>query len=782
MKTDLSAPPSRAASLGANLALAASVLAGLILVRLSAYGIWDPWELSVADAARRYADGVASHPVPLAVRLIAASFAAFGAREWAGRLPLALSGLALLLLIGAWTRLFAARRTAFYAALVLASTPYFVLHSREMVGATPAFATSALVMLGASAVVFADRPSGRTLLLGIFGCALGAVLGALSAGVLNTVLPPLVAVTLTAALSGRVAETEGPQRKAVLGVFAATAFVVVMVARALVQHAADANLWIFAAPQDGAVVTYERVVEHLFHGFAPWSAVLPVALGTVLRSPREWSRAQLLGALCVLWASLAYAAQSVFLSSYGNVAFMAPGALSVAVALWLSERERTERMDLAELIVVLLMLGLIIRDFGLYPASPFAGLELGEARVPTVFNPKRAWSLVLGLFGLTLLLTSVAGGERAKLDPKAPYRQLGVLWNRSLGHKAWLVTFAALLLGLLVFGALAFIAPVALKLTSLGTRIGRVVFFVPVAIPLGILGAQVVYRESVRLRELRSILLVVSGLAVGFYTSQVFLPQLSSHLSPRGVFDTYNELAKKGEPLAQHRIEGRAATFYAHGEVRDFSGQSELVSFLASPGRKWAAFPTEDMSEIDVAFRRRTGKHLFVPSLRNGKVTLAANEPIKGAENTNPLASTVKKQPVPVEFPVNADFDGKVELLGYNLELPRKDTVGPGQTFHVTWVWRAKQSNIGNYKVFLHVDSGDQRINGDHDPVDEKYPVRLWDQGDIIIDRQAVSIPATSPAGVYTMFVGLFRGESRLSVTQGSHDGNRVRAGTIRVQ
>jgi hypothetical protein len=90
---------------------------------------------------------------------------------------------------------------------------------------------------------------------------------------------------------------------------------------------------------------------------------------------------------------------------------------------------------------------------------------------------------------------------------------------------------------------------------------------------------------------------------------------------------------------------------------------------------------------------------------------------------------------------------------------------------------------VGSYEVFLHLDAENQRINGDHDPVDGKYPVRLWDQGDVIIDRHEVSVPATSPAGVYTLYVGLFRGESRMKVTEGPHDDtDRVRAGTIRVQ
>jgi hypothetical protein len=781
MNTELRSRPGPAPLL-IPLALLGALLTGLVLSRLSAYGIWDPWELSVADAARKLGEGGSNAPVTLPVRLVAASFAAFGAREWAGRLPFALCGLALLAITSAWARSLSDRRTGLFAAAALAATPFFLLHSREMVGATPAFACSALVMFGASVAVFGNELSPGRLGGALAALVAGIALGTWSAGALSTVVPPLVAVAATTLLTGRIGQVSGTQRSATWLVLAAAGAALALVTAALLRHASGFSFVIGGAPNEGAIITYERTIEHLFHGFAPWSAVLPVALAVALRAPSS-SGVGVLGPLCVLWAALAYAAQAIFLSSFGNLSFMAPGALAVAVAVWLREREESERVDYAELLIVLLMLGLIIRDFSLYPGSPFASLELGETKIPEVFNPKRIWAAVLGLFGLALVVTSMSHGTREPADFRAPYRNLGALWRRSTGHKVWLGLFAALALGLIVFGVFAFAAPRVLKLTSLGVRIGRALLFVPFLVPLGVASAQWLYQVSARARGMRSTALLGSALLVGVYTAQVFLPQLSSHLSPRGVFDTYNKLAKAGEPLAQHKVEGRAAAYYADGQVRDFTAQGELIDFLLGDSRKWAAFPSDQLADIDMAFRRRAGRHLFVPSLDNGKIILAASQAIPGTADKNPLALYVKRELPPVQFKLNADFEGKIELVGYNLELPRADSVGLGQSFHVVWVWRAKQSGIGAYQVFLHVDSGDQRINGDHDPVDGKYPVRLWDEGDIIIDRQEVSVPATSPAGMYSLFVGLFRGDSRLKVTSGPHDDqDRVRAGMVRVQ
>ncbi|MGZ8537376.1 MAG: RsmE family RNA methyltransferase, partial [Flavisolibacter sp.] len=42
------------------------------------------------------------------------------------------------------------------------------------------------------------------------------------------------------------------------------------------------------------------------------------------------------------------------------------------------------------------------------------------------------------------------------------------------------------------------------------------------------------------------------------------------------------------------------------------------------------------------------------------------------------------RAPKPVAHPLAANFEGKIELLGYDLSLPQKDYVGPGQTFTVT--------------------------------------------------------------------------------------------------
>jgi hypothetical protein len=768
----------------ALLGLTFLALSALVLVRLSAYGIWDPWELGVAERARKLAEGEGGAHTLLPVRLVAAAFGAFGEREWVGRLPFALSGVLLLLATAIAGLRFAGFRVALYAMAVLGTTPLFLLHSREMLGSTPTFLASALVLLGCAGAVFPDRDGRASSTGAALGwlalAAVGALIGTLSAGAMLAVVPPLGAVAIAALIVGNERPTPAWLRSLVIAAAFATA---ALVARVIMRHDGEFSWWTGGIALDASVPSFERALEHVFHGMAPWSALLPLALGALVVADADGKPDQPLRLVCMLWATLAYAAQTLHLSAFGPAAFPAAPALALAVAFWLADREAEQKPYWVELTIALLFVGLIIRDYALYPAAPWNSLELPDTKPPAIFNPRAAWAAVLGLFGAGLAVSCMAHPGDRQLELAAPYHGVRRLWAQSVGHRVWLGLAALLGVLMLGFGVTAWAAPKALGITSLGVRIVRALVFVPIGVPVLFALAQLSYWASGKLARWRHALVLVGALAVGGYTSQRFLPEVSQHFSPRDVFDTYNKLAKPGEPLAQHRVEGRAASYYARGDVRDIASRTELIDYLAEPGRRWAAFPGDQLAEIDLAFRKRTNRHLFVPDSGNARVTLVASEALAGKSDDNPLKRFVLREVPKVAFPVGARFADAIELVGYDLELPRKDHVGPGQSFVITWVWRALRANIGSYKVFLHVDSGTQRINGDHEPVDGKYPVRLWDEGDVVLDRQTVSVPATSPPGVYTLYIGLYRGESRLGVTQGTQDGeNRVRAGTVRVQ
>ena len=197
----------------------------------------------------------------------------------------------------------------------------------------------------------------------------------------------------------------------------------------------------------------------------------------------------------------------------------------------------------------------------------------------------------------------------------------------------------------------------------------------------------------------------------------------------------------------------------------------------------WLAFRADDLAQLNRAYRQRANRHLFVADATSTSTLLATNMPIAGRENQNYLADAVLDEAPTPQHPVGANFDHRIELIGYDLDLPNGRTVGPGQAFTVTWYWRALAPVPGNYQIFLHVDGAGQRLNGDHEPVAGRYPVRLWDEGDIVVDRQEMRVPANFPPGTYTFFIGFYAGESRLDVVSGPADEvDRVRAGNLIVR
>jgi 4-amino-4-deoxy-L-arabinose transferase-like glycosyltransferase len=773
--------------------VAASAVCALLFLRLSAYGIWDPWELKIAEAARTFNEQhtFALEPMQrLSTQLTAKGFALFGTREWAGRIPMALSGAALMVLTGFWVGIMSGARAGFYAAIALGVTPMLLLHGRQMLGAAPMFALSALVMTSAGLAVHGpggetDRSDALRRYLAMAIAILAAAIATWTSGALLTAFPPLGAVALTWLLAGPEARASASPAQRLVGTLAvALAFsLTFLIAHDVWGHYAEVSPWIGAAPLEEEPPTYERTLTQVFHGFVPWSPLLPLALGALLSlGPLDSSQARL-RLLALSWTALAFAAHTLFISSYGSAVFTAAPALAAAVALWLCDIEDRRRSFWPEALIASLFIGLVIRDFALYPESPLAPLALANAKVPDVFNPKRVWAALLAAFAVTIVIASAAVAERGRLDLRAPYRGISNAWRRGLGHKVWLALFVVLAIALISFGVVAWVPKWGARLTSIVRRVGRIVGFVPVAIPIVIAAAQLAYAAAGRVVAIRLPLILLASIGVGGYTSQVFLPQLSEHFSPRDVFSTYNQYGKPNEELAQYKVEGRAAAFYVRRKVREIANRTELVAYLSEPGRRWAAFPADEFADVDVAFRRNSGRHLFVPADDNARVMLVASEPIAGVVDHNPIAKYVTKTPPKIEHPVGAVFDNKVELLGYNVQLPGKDHVGPGQKFTITWIFRALKSNLGSYRIFLHMDGQEQRLNGDHDPVDGKYPVRLWDEGDVIIDQQELTVPTTYRAGNYTLHIGFYRGESRFTVTEGAKDdANRVNAGTIRIK
>jgi len=134
------------------------------------------------------------------------------------------------------------------------------------------------------------------------------------------------------------------------------------------------------------------------------------------------------------------------------------------------------------------------------------------------------------------------------------------------------------------------------------------------------------------------------------------------------------------------------------------------------------------------------------------------------------------------KYPVNADLDGKVVYLGLDVE---PATVEPGKELRVTHYWKLVASPGEGWKTFTHVEGPSHQsfINADHTPVAGKYPVTQWKAGEIIRDQHSISVPAGWSHDSLMIYVGLWRGPTRMPIKSGPHDDSgRVLAATIPVQ
>lgn len=107
--------------------------------------------------------------------------------------------------------------------------------------------------------------------------------------------------------------------------------------------------------------------------------------------------------------------------------------------------------------------------------------------------------------------------------------------------------------------------------------------------------------------------------------------------------------------------------------------------------------------------------------------------------------------------PANYQFGESIELLGYSV---RPSNVKPDGTASVDLYWRPTLNlPIDVYAtVFVHLIDADGNLVAQHDgqPVNNAYPLPVWQPGTIIHDSHQLVLPSELPAGEYSLMVGLY--------------------------
>jgi hypothetical protein len=439
----------------------------LVLPPLSKSGLWDPYELNVADLSRRialnlyHADSLAleggDNSLPhlndlgrpqLAYSSIALGFKLFGLQEWAGRLPLALWGVIGALATYAFVARLFDRRAGIYASVILSTTPLYFVQARSMMGDICAMAGLAMAFGGLAVAVFDRQPSSgpgsadglevvptsASRRIPWLGMALaGLFVGIESRGALLGAAVPLLGVGLAWAVA-RVSTGRAPPDRIRDGVGGLSLIVGIAVAAVAVNVASqaghDVDLWIGAIPRSTAkYATFDYFVAEMGHALAPWSALLPFALGRILIEPSLAGRAKgvvdresearvaLLVGLGVLFVAQAYLVDRTDI-----VVFNGPALCAVVCAVAIRDFERGGRTAVAASVGVLVFAAMLHHDFHELPEKAYQTFGVVGAAFPEGFKDKALtlWWLVLGSFALIAFLTWIERDpDRLPFDPKS---------------------------------------------------------------------------------------------------------------------------------------------------------------------------------------------------------------------------------------------------------------------------------------------------------------------------------------------------------------------------
>lgn len=107
--------------------------------------------------------------------------------------------------------------------------------------------------------------------------------------------------------------------------------------------------------------------------------------------------------------------------------------------------------------------------------------------------------------------------------------------------------------------------------------------------------------------------------------------------------------------------------------------------------------------------------------------------------------------------PLQANLDGKMELLGYDLS---PLLVRPGRDLIVTLYWQASAPMDQDYTVFVHLVGPDGQLVAQHDHQPwwkVPLPTSTWQPGEELRDQHTLQLPPELPSGSYHLQIGAYR-------------------------
>lgn len=344
---------------------------------------------------------------------------------------------------------------------------------------------------------------------------------------------------------------------------------------------------------------------------------------------------------------------------------------------------------------------------------------------------------------------------------------------------------------LLLLGPLMYLQVPVLVFAGLYLGGMRPIVAIAFAIPAGVALFLVLGVVGDLLRGSRAAFMIAWAALVGAILCVSYYPALANQLSPKEVFESYQRLHKGSEPLALFGVGGRTAAYYAGGQpniLRDTNSAYDWLMAGEPSSRRFIAVRSEELARLNRAYRERstTGQNLPVVDARSSQIMLVASSLRDSEKNENPLDKIILTKPATPQHKLEVNLEDKLEVLGYDIaDASGKlvDHVAPGRKYHMRTYYKVLAPITTEWESFIHIDGFKRRHNGDHKLAEGKYPMSLWLKDDVILDDHEFTLEPNFTPGNYTLYFGLFVGETRLKVKSGPADSeNRVNGGALRVQ
>ncbi len=830
---------------GLVLLLATSVIVPLSLfLPLRHAGLWDPFELEVAEFGRRIGaklfgnDGLllvgAENLLPIQRELgrgelpftsVGLGFAVFGLHPWAGRLPLALWALVGVVASAGLSLRLGGRRAALTTALALATTPLYFVQAQVMLGLGVAMSGFALALWGMVELCWPREPERWWMALAWGTVAgLGLIVGVLSQGMVLGIAVPTLGVGLAWFL-GRPREEHCGRVAAAwvclgLGLLSGLGGAVATWRAIGADYSAIVGLSLRLVPT-GA--THDEIWRLLGHALFPWTGLGVLAYGLLVgAAERDEPRGHPpVAALLMAPVILALGVHGLFAIRTGPTGFIATPAIAVAIGVAFSSLEDHRfgsRVMAMVFVAVTAMIGL---DLSQEPARCYAALAIGEQVVPESFlREARRW--VLGATGLCAVGTYLALHESTR-SRRRPFH--------ARDYRAWLETVWRLSGGDVALGlGLAEIALMALALgktiSDRGAHWGffeqtfgiwaALIRFGWILLPIGVFGVPL---GALLLRDLGRWLFeparvpstrapsrtsrwealvggrpnrvegaVLSCAMAGACFSLGLYPGMMRQASPAGAFAAYEAAAKRGEPLALLGTNSAVAPYLVGRDAPSFESSSEAFSWLVGGSeRRFLILDDSELPALNFAFRQRVSPPANLPVLdsTSSRIRLASSALLPGERNVNPVESIVLASPPPLARRIPANLGDQLEIVGWEIRSAGgrvEESIVPGSNYVLRLCWRVLEPPSQEWTTFVHIDGRGRRHIGDHEPLEGRYPSEYWQRGDYLVDDHQFSLEPNFAPGVYQLYFGFFRGSQRLPVKIGQHHENRVIGGAVQVR